>query len=222
MWDTLTNAWVNDYKYTVNMTNQRLNNYVGQEWDNISNSWVNAEKYDATYNSAGQMLTEEWAEWFGSAWDPTERLTYTYDSNGNLLTMTEQEWSNAWVNLYKETHTYDSNGNQTSSTSQIWGGSSWTNSNNTERFFDCVTASVVEVSSKAAGSVFPNPASDVISIRTDIQYSAIILRDITGKEVMSIDTGSEINVRTLDKGIYLISLADDSGGTLRTMRFIKE
>ena len=62
-------------------------------------------------------------------------------------------------------------------------------------------------------SVFPNPATDIITISKTGDY---ILYDLSGKEVLRIDGGDHANVKHLPAGTYL--LEDANGGIQKVIK----
>ena len=61
-------------------------------------------------------------------------------------------------------------------------------------------------------SVYPNPASDFVKINTEnASLQNVAIFDITGKEVMNLnlsENNANINVSSLDNGIYLMKITD--------------
>jgi len=65
-------------------------------------------------------------------------------------------------------------------------------------------------------SMYPNPASDRISIETSAQIQALVIYDLLGKAVVSLNNVNSkrldnIDVSSLNKGIYLLSISTDKG-----------
>jgi CO dehydrogenase/acetyl-CoA synthase epsilon subunit len=70
--------------------------------------------------------------------------------------------------------------------------------------------------------LFPNPAKDVIRIKTNRQITRVEIIDATGKLVSSINGPSQlVNVSSLNKGTYFMKLTD-SKGLLETKSFQKQ
>jgi hypothetical protein len=72
-------------------------------------------------------------------------------------------------------------------------------------------------------SLYPNPASDVLNIRlpgSGFNNAEAIIRDISGKELSRtvIESNSPINISSLPKGIYSITIIKD--GKLLSGKFI--
>ena len=73
--------------------------------------------------------------------------------------------------------------------------------------------------SKIEFSVYPNPASDFVTIRTDEKIVEIQLFNIAG-ELVQTETQNSFSIEQLTNGIYLINIKTDSGTV--TKRLIKE
>ncbi|MDR6515360.1 T9SS-dependent choice-of-anchor J family protein [Chryseobacterium camelliae] len=69
-------------------------------------------------------------------------------------------------------------------------------------------------------SVYPNPAVDYISIKTDEKINAVEIFDVTGRKVPVALEGNRINVRDLNAGTYIISFETKAGKV--SEKFIKK
>ena len=67
-------------------------------------------------------------------------------------------------------------------------------------------------------SIFPNPSSDFINIKSDEEIRSIKIYDIKGSLVKS-DNNSKIDISAFQKGDYVISIETRSG--IETKKFIK-
>ena len=75
----------------------------------------------------------------------------------------------------------------------------------------CTTTSVNEVQTNTAVSLFPNPASDVLNVKSPQQLNTITIYDETGRTVMNVtginNTDYEINTSHLTKGLYFVKMS---------------
>jgi len=71
---------------------------------------------------------------------------------------------------------------------------------------------------KTQVSVFPNPSSDFINIKSDEEIKSIKIYDIKGSLIKS-DNISKVDISTFPKGNYIISIETKSG--VETKKFIK-
>jgi|GEM_PF-2353539 len=66
-------------------------------------------------------------------------------------------------------------------------------------------------------TVYPNPASDQLSIRSDVRIEGYSVMDLTGRTVRSAsainDFNAVLNVSDLTEGVYIIRVIDIEGGT---------
>ncbi len=78
-----------------------------------------------------------------------------------------------------------------------------------------------DISDEKAVSVYPNPANDILNIRTTERISGQKIYDLKGQLMMDIKTSSEqINISKLGSGIYILEL--NSNGTFSRTKFVKE
>jgi len=68
-------------------------------------------------------------------------------------------------------------------------------------------------------SVYPNPAFDVLMIKTTESIEKIEILDISGKTVLTKARTKELNVSDLNRGVYFIKVQTESG--TYTSRFLK-
>ena len=88
----------------------------------------------------------------------------------------------------------------------------------TDAGLDCSTLSV-EDETQLAISIYPNPTNDKLFIQGLSDATEVSIYNILGKEVISTKNTSNINVKALPKGVYIIRISDGVGLTNR--RFIK-
>ncbi|MCD9856595.1 T9SS type A sorting domain-containing protein [Epilithonimonas sp. JDS] len=71
---------------------------------------------------------------------------------------------------------------------------------------------VSDVAKKSIVSVFPNPATDVINVKSDSKIAQVSIYDASGKAVKT-TTETTINVENLAKGTYVVSIKYADGST---------
>ncbi len=231
MWQA--NAWVNYSRNTYSYdANWNTLNFLVEKWQN--NAWVNYFKYNYTYDANWNVLTLLTEEWQNNAWVNWARYTYTYDLTGNMLTSLFQLWqSNSWVNGIRETYTYDANGNSVTGKNEDWQSGNWNPGMGTLQlysqkhsifYFSLIYRYEASYSSFITGianigpnksclSVFPNPATEKITIERSEpitnMISSIIIYGMDGREMIRQQgqgSRSEINVSSLPNGSYFIRL----------------
>ena len=73
---------------------------------------------------------------------------------------------------------------------------------------------------KSKVSVYPNPATDMITVKSDCKIAQVSIIDISGK-VVKTSSESSVNVENLAKGAYLVSVEYADGST-ETKKVIKK
>lgn len=70
-------------------------------------------------------------------------------------------------------------------------------------------------------SIYPNPVTNVLQIQTDMFIQQIIISDLSGKHVLSLNNNvSSVDVNYLNQGIYLMKIITDKGDNIH--RFVKQ
>lgn len=87
-----------------------------------------------------------------------------------------------------------------------------------ETFLSTATATIE--SAVAEVSVFPNPVTDVLNIRTADKVLSAKVFDASGKAVQTATASKSLNVSKLPKGAYILKV--ETSGGLSTHKFIKK
>jgi hypothetical protein len=69
-------------------------------------------------------------------------------------------------------------------------------------------------------SVFPNPTDGLLTIKTDAKILSVFVTDISGRTILRSGSIENIDMRTFEAGIYLITISTDKGTVTR--KIIKE
>ena len=77
---------------------------------------------------------------------------------------------------------------------------------------------LTEISNKV--SLYPNPTSEILNIKTDSKINAVSVVDMTGRKVNVKLEGTQVDVRELPAGNYLINIETKDG--ISTEKFIKK
>lgn len=75
-------------------------------------------------------------------------------------------------------------------------------------------------SKKSTISVYPNPASEKISVKSETAISKVELYDLSGKKLKE-SASKEMNISTIPNGNYLLKITDKNGNT-ETQKLIKK
>lgn len=78
---------------------------------------------------------------------------------------------------------------------------------------------IVENNNTNLYSVYPNPADNQLTIKTESRVKQVTIMDITGKVVVA-ETKNTIDISTLDAGIYSITIETES--TIHNTTFVKK
>lgn len=114
-------AWINDYRFTLNYTLNRVTSFVSQDWNGLQ--WINDELFNISYNTNNQVTSILYSEWINNQWEIYGRDTNTLDSNGRVITKTYETGDGSnWTIEETYSYTYDSNGNKTSQIDLYSGG----------------------------------------------------------------------------------------------------
>lgn len=69
-------------------------------------------------------------------------------------------------------------------------------------------------------TIYPNPVSDILNIKTQDEVQNVIIYDITGRQINTIINNNQIDVSALTKGFYIINVVTDSASYQQ--KFIKK
>ncbi|MDG1790729.1 MAG: T9SS type A sorting domain-containing protein [Flavobacteriaceae bacterium] len=156
-----------------------------------------------------------------SSWDVSNVTNFTnFVDNSSISVLNYDALFTGWsaltlqqgVTFSNSTEQYCSSGDARQSIIDTYG---WTI---TDAGLDCSTLSV-EDETQLAISIYPNPTNDKLFIQGLSDATEVFIYNILGKEVISTKNTSNINVKALPKGVYIIRISDGVGQTNR--RFIK-
>ena len=183
-WNETLNAWENSQRTTNTYDGtKKITSVLIEDFKN--NVWINNMKGSNTYNIDGTVkegLGQDWNVALNK-WDDSSKEFYTYNTNATLKQLLIMEWSltsNAWVNQSRMTYTYGA------------------------------TFVEPDMTISTQFKVFPNPFTDVISIRyNSLEGTNFQLYNANGQLVRAFEKGeplSEINLSQLRNGIYLLKV----------------
>ena len=71
--------------------------------------------------------------------------------------------------------------------------------------------------------IFPNPVVNSFRITNDWDIDQVVIRNILGRKIRTFTSypGASYGIYDLPQGIYLVSLLDDTGRSIKTMRLSK-
>ena len=84
---------------------------------------------------------------------------------------------------------------------------------------DCSTLGIDDIESYSV-FIYPNPTKNILYLEGNLNPVNISIYDLLGKKVISTNNTNRIDVKSLTKGVYFISIID--GINSSTKKFIKE
>ena len=221
-WNIFTEDWGDFSKIAYTYAGDRVVTEEVWDFDLMSVMMVKQTLFEYTWDADGNMITEVESSWdeeagavkswndVAGSWQNTWKSEWTHNKNFTIMDLYVPYWFVADLDELTFVHmpvselgyfnnngTWDLNYRQTAYYSDFDGGSS-----------------SVEDVHQIPVSVFPNPASDVVTFNWDEKYTRLNLElyDLTGKRVISrsIDNNETIGVDQLSRGIYLYKLTDNN------------
>ncbi len=107
----------------------------------------------------------------------------------------------------------------------IFSNESAMTANDTALIFDTfsITSSSLSVNDTAAensNSVYPNPTSDILNIKSKDKVTAVSIYDMSGKRIGASVINNTVDVRALQSGTYIINIETENGRS--SEKFIKK
>jgi hypothetical protein len=248
-WDWDLMEWTNNFM-TTNTYDENGNclTYLEQMWDGAA--WGNWFRVTFTYDANGNELTYINENCYdGYTWEYYSKGLFTYDAGNNMLSCLYQMFKSGisdWENDYKVD--YDYQWNNVTADALTWTGTDWMMgdcyfnvylADNGERlifwagdggavrvsaYYSSGGVGIGEALPQAAIRVYPNPASDKLTIELNNsikQKVSVTLSDITGTRVATLFDGIlqpgtqslEANIHHLKAGIYFLQCSTPAGST---------
>jgi Leucine-rich repeat (LRR) protein len=104
----------------------------------------------------------------------------------------------------------------------LYSSTNWTNIDVQSSFStDCAVSVGIAANSLTSLTIFPNPVSDVLNLRSDVDFESVVVIDISGRVVDNVQQfNSQFNVSNLERGVYFLQVTFSSD-TVK-LSFIKE
>lgn len=68
-------------------------------------------------------------------------------------------------------------------------------------------------------SIYPNPATDVLNVTGVDSVTSLVINDINGRTIKTVNNATSINVSDLNAGVYFVNIATENGTV--TKKFMK-
>ena len=220
----------NDYTYNAQ---DLCTEAIASGWEG---EWVESYKHEYEYDAAGNRLSDtESSHYESEDWMYSMRIEYAYDAHNNCtdkaaFSFVEEDW----VLEYTMFYTYDLAVpvENTAGIFMVWedGLPIYNKVLNWQVQYDDVAESTLLFYSGCVGldemsenrlSVWPNPASEVLSLNAE-GLKQVEIFSMDGRQVMRLENGLEtLNVSNLAKGCYLLK-AIFIDGSKAVQKFVKE
>ncbi len=170
-----------------------------------------SSRTDYEYNSTGDVSVETYSYWDPETeeWIEEQKFEYTY-SNTSFSEVIFPSYLQFW-GVNEETNNFNYAVTEIVTSSNLVG--EWSLTDRTMFYYSEGTATSTRDLTKAQVSVYPNPASDNITLKWH-GYDILSLEvfHMTGAKVMEkqISSGMDIPVSTLTNGMYILKLLNDN------------
>ena len=218
-WNIGTNTWLNieknDYTYSGNLPTLK----ISSTWDTPSMSWIPNERDTPTYS--GNLVTNVKVDKYnGGVWEDYERIAFTYNGQGLETEYLSEIWNGAaWVNEYKDTSIYDANGNRLEFIEAVWNGTEWVGEQRVVASYSIASPLATRSFEVESFKVYPNPASNFITVSSNIPINNFEMYDVLSKKVLSSSEGKQINIEHLKSGVYILkAFGNNQSATQRVIK----
>lgn len=211
-----------------------------QLW-NVSD-WVNSWKDSYTVNLSLEIQSMLHQVWTAGSWADNYKNLYTTDASQNVTQIIRQQsHSGIWRDSSRTTWTYDNNQNSVTGKYEVWQTSSWQPGSGKMKVYysgssyDYFQKDIIDdahryiahyiafpsgISDIVAGgqavAVFPNPASDriTVSVKDFRNGLRMTVYDSQGRMVLEQtlrQESTEVDIRRLEPGIYYLAILSPNG-----------
>lgn len=190
-------------------------------------NWYDFERTTYAYNNSKltTVVSERW-NYISGIWEKFSKQTYGYDGSGYLINILSENWLSDWDDwIYDSQSVIVNYGNGTpfQIVSQDWDGIvlAWKNESRTT--YTYLALGVEEHAFEKSLAVYPNPAQDKITIKTDginigVKYW---VTDQLGRQFLSgmiTDTATVIDVGQLASGVYFMQMGQNKNQTIKIIK----
>lgn len=227
-------TWVNEDKSTLSYNpNNTISEIFDEVWDGTG--WVTDYKDVFTYDG-NYISTVSSSDWNGTTWVDDGTITYMVDGNGNRTSETEDYSGSSDTTIY----TYDMGALMSNFANPFadYTGFQYlyedypyvnkilskTNSDGMSRstydYNNVLSVNDVVINRAIQLEVYPNPAIDIVTIKSSENIKLINVFNTLGSKVIS-SQRNELNVSHLSKGLYFINISLENG-SIMVKKLIKQ
>lgn len=234
------NPFVRDTKIELTWNDDILAEVITYEKEGTE--WVQNNKSTFQYKDSKELPSEEIEYvWEGGEWANELKTVYEFNENDSLSTTTEYTpkenewvnskktvyeyngllkikekvytWSEDWVSESQTDYSYNSNDKVQSDITQNWIADAWQNMEKNEYIYEQSSSINDDFNNELLIVVFPNPASDYISV-PGIGNEEVTIMSVNGAVVRTAKSGV-IDINSLAPGMYYVVSGSKTG------RFVK-
>ena len=196
-----------------------------QTWN--GSVWEDSSQFTCTYDAKNNMTGGLNQTWNGSAWENSSKWTDTYDANNNLTNQLFQVWNGTnWVNEWQYLSTFDANNFEKSYAYKNWNTTATkvTSGDSSYYYYHTVLGIHDLMVQNVNIAVYPNPASNIITVETSVitDKSQLSIINLNGQQLITRQiTGpnATLDISSLPNGVYFVRLTSESKVALG--KFIK-
>lgn len=192
--------------------NHNIIHYNGISWQNIGNiaSTPNALMFTVTLNALGQPLFSS-SDYGGKVYEFDGTSYKKLDSatvSGGILQIMDLSVNPTTGKRYILIN--ELNSNLTGSVLSVME-------------YDENAVGISNISSITENNliVYPNPASEKITLQNQPNGSMVIIKDLSGKTILNNTLSGDVNIQALPSGVYFVQV-NDKDGAVFTTKFIKQ
>ena len=224
-WDTATETWIpfyqNVFSYPTTTASVGYNTFNIYLWDTTNNIWLHRRDAISTRDENGNLIKYMMMSWRATTdtngnqdgvWDGYVNFEFTHDLNftsNQLLTfMSSNDHPNKVLTM----------------TGYKWLNGAWTVNDVATYYYSQQELSAVSQTLKEESKLFPNPAKDFITVKSDRKSSNSIfeLYNLQGSMVLStvLTNDNKVSIEQLAKGAYIYKV--NGGNGCFTGKIVKE
>jgi hypothetical protein len=224
----------NEYTFSLNGSNSNYNNFswtIDETNTNIGNSKV--VNYIPPANTPCKVYTYSLRYWDGSTWrlccipiyicDPSScqsDINYTYVNNSLTLSTNNPHAIN--VIWYLNNNEINAISNQSSGDFEVvvlYYDSANKYYRTCKKLIQ-LTSATEDYGDKST-IVYPNPANDIVHIKSSNEVKAVSLFNMSGKMTLATKSNNEIDVSSLTPGIYIMKIETTKGISIHKLFVIQ-